>query len=355
MGVDVGNSALKIVELTNLKGQPKLVTYAYVEQNHEILKNTGNDSRDKLINALKSLCQKARVTTNQAVAALPSYTVFSSVISLPEMPKKELESAVQWEAKKIVPMPLEEMVLDWKVLEDSGAVPSTAASNGNNNSPIKTAPKKYVKILITAAPQNLVSRYIEIFKAAGLDLVSLETEAFALERVLVGHDKLPIMIVDIGAATTNISVVLSSVPLINRSIDLGGQTITRTIANSLNVDIERAEQFKRDFGLASAGQNSSQIPKRIEFIVSSVVNEIRYVINLYQNQNQSNIEKIILTGGSSFLPNLSTYLAQTLNTEVFIGDPWARVMYPTELRPILAEIGPRLSVAVGLAMREIIS
>lgn len=356
LGVDIGSSALKIVELANEKGQPKLVTYAYVEQNHEILKNSSAESRGKLIHALQSLCQKAKATTNKAIAALPSYTVFSSVITLPEMPKKELESAVQWEAKKIVPMPIEEMVLDWKILEDGNGLSAGIASTVNaNSSAIKTPAKKYLKILITAAPQNLVSRYIDIFKAAGLDLVSLETEAFALERVLVGHEKVPIMIVDVGAATTNISVVVLSVPLINRSIDLGGQTITRTIANSLNVDLERAEQFKRDFGLASASEGNKQIPKRIEFIVSSIVNEIRYVLNLYQNQNQTNIEKVILSGGSSFLPNLAPYLSQTLNMEVFIGDPWAKIMYPTELRPILAEIGPRLAVSIGLAMREIIS
>ncbi|MFH0819357.1 MAG: type IV pilus assembly protein PilM [Patescibacteria group bacterium] len=353
LGVDIGSSTLKIVELSNYKGQPKLETYGYMEQSHDILKNNGQAAKDKLVNSLKLVCQKARTSTSKAVAALPSYTVFSSVITLPEMSKKELESAIKWEAKKIVPMPLEEMVLDWKILDDfTKSMPDGASSD---KAQIKTKAQKQIKILITAAPQNLVTRYIEIFKAAGLELISLETESFALERVLVGHEKVPIMIVDIGAVTTNISVVVASVPLINRSIDLGGQTITKTIANSLNVDIERAEQFKRDFGLNSQNQSTSQIPKRIEFMVSSVVNEIRYVLNLYQNQSQGAIEKIILTGGSSFLPNLTNYLQRTLNTNVFIGDPWARVMYPLDLKPILSEIGPRMSVAIGLAMREIIS
>lgn len=353
LGIDIGNSALKLVELTNYKERPKLVTFAYIDQNHDILKNNSQTAREKLINSLKVICQKAKATTNKVVAALPSYTVFSSVITLPEMSKKELESAVQWEAKKIVPMPLEEMVLDWKILDN--ALAEDIAANNSPESQIQTAPKKYSKILITAAPQNLVTRYLEIFKAAGLELLSLETEAFALERVLVGHEKVPIMIVDIGAATTNISVVVSSVPLINRSIDLGGHTITKTIANSLNVDFERAEQFKRDFGLNTAAQSTSQIPKRIEFIVSSIVNEIRYVLNLYHNQNKVGVEKIILTGGSAFLPNLPNYLSRMLNMEVFIGDPWARIIYPLELKPVLSEIAPRLAVSVGLAMREIIS
>jgi type IV pilus assembly protein PilM len=148
--------------------------------------------------------------------------------------------------------------------------------------------------------------------------------------------------------------VVSSVPVINRSIDLGGQTITKTIASSLNVDVDRAEQFKRDFGLIPSGATGNQIPKRIEFMVSSVVNEIRYVLNLYHNQSNVQIEKIILSGGSAWLPNLPQYLSQVLNIKVIIGDPWSRIIYPVELKPVLAEIGPRLSVCVGLAMREII-
>jgi len=355
LGVDIGNSALKIVELSNNKGQPKLATYGYIEQGHEVLKTGNEGAKEKAIQSLKLVCRQARTTTNKAIAALPSYTVFSSIISLPEMSKKELGAAVQWEAKKIVPMPLEEMILDWKILDNFSDNIKTTKIVDNNGADIKTAGKKFLKILITAAPQNLVARYLEIFKSAGLELISLETEAFALERVLVGHEKEPVMIVDIGAATTNISVNVSSVPLINRSIDLGGQTITKTIANSLNVDMERAEQFKRDFGLDTSSQAASQIPKRIEFMVASVVNEIRYVLNLYQNQSQGSIEKIILTGGSSFLPHLAEFFKKTLNTEVYIGDPWAKIMYPIELAPVLSEIGPRMSVAVGLAMREIIS
>ena len=360
VGVDIGGSSLKIVELKNEKGRPKLVTYGYIERTTQLLKIDNLEAKKRVVETLKKVFDKAKVGTNQVVAALPSYTVFSSVITLPEMKAKELDAAVHWEAKKIVPMPLEKMVLSYDELtnyEDHEHIPSQNTS-GNaqgeaNVAQLKTTPKNYKKILLTAAPVDLVNHYIELFKMAGMNLVKLETESFALERALIGHDKSPIMVVDIGATTTNISVVVASVPVVNRSIDLGGQTITKTIATSLNVDFDRAEQFKRDFGLISSGVGGNQIPKRIEFMVSSVVNEIKYVLNLYHNQSSARIEKIILTGGSAWLPNLPVYLTQRLNTKVFIGDPWARVIYPVELKPVLSEIGPRLSIAAGLAMREI--
>lgn len=361
IGLDLGSSALKMVELRNEKGRPKLVTYGYIEKPNHILKVDTADAKKDIVNTIKEVADKAKVSTNRVIAALPSYTVFSSIITLPEMNKKELDAAVQWEAKKFVPMPLDKMILDWQLLEDNEDTVNMPAQNAKDmmaeqekGAQVTTQPKKYSKILLTAAPADLVARYVEIFQMAGMTLEGLETEAFALERSLVGHDRAPILLVDIGATTTNISVVVSSVPVINRSIDLGGQTITKTIGSSLNVDADRAEQFKRDFGLIPSGATGNQIPKRIEFMVSSVVNEIRYVLNLYHNQSNVQIEKIILSGGSAWLPNLPQYLSQVLNTKVIIGDPWSRIIYPVELKPVLAEIGPRLSVSVGLAMREIV-
>ncbi|MFA5995117.1 MAG: type IV pilus assembly protein PilM [Patescibacteria group bacterium] len=361
IGIDIGSSSLKMAELHNDKGRPKLVTYGYIERPSKLLKFNSPEAKQNIVATIKQVADKAKVTTNNVVAALPSYTVFSSVITLPEMNKRELDAAVQWEAKKFVPMPIEKMILDWKLLDNepgfmAGAMPAAnvSANDSNNQAQITSQPRKYHKILLTAAPADLVNHYIDIFKMAGMNLISLETEAFAMERSLVGHDRMPMMMVDIGSATTNISVVVASVPVVNRSIDLGGQAITKTVATSLNVDVDRAEQFKRDFGLIPSTATGNQIPKRIEFMVASVVNEIRYVLNLYHNQSSYQIEKIILTGGSAWLPNLPQYLSQVLNMKVVIGDPWARVVYPVELKSVLSEIGPRLSVAIGLAMREIV-
>ncbi len=343
VGIDIGTSGIKAVQL-GLDGQrPRLMTYGYIEQANDIVKNDAVASRDSVIAALKTLIHDAHVSTVKAVAALPSFTVFSSIISLPMMSKKELNSAVRWEAKKFVPMPIDELVLDWKLLRD-------------NHDPAKTnapAPKN-LRVLITAAPKTLVRRYIDIFKAAGLQITDLETEALALERSLIGTDPAPVMIVDIGAMATDIAVVVDGIPLINRSIDIGGNTMTKTIAQSLNIDHDRAEQFKRDFGLSVSRSAVSQVPKTVEFIISSIVNEIRFVLNLYRSQGAGPIQRIVLSGGSAFLLNLPNYLEKTLSIKTFIGDPWARVVYPTELKPALEELSPRFAVAIGLAMRELV-
>lgn len=342
VGVDIGTSGIKVAQL-GLDGQrPRLMTYGFIEQSSDIVKNDSPASREAAVNALKTLLKESHVTTVKAIAALPSFTVFSSIISLPLMGKKELNSAVRFEAKKFVPMPIDDLVLDWKLIRDT-----------KDAAPAAQAPKN-LRVLITAAPKSLVKRYIDIFRAAGLQIADLETEALALERSLIGTDPSPAMIVDIGAMATDIAVVVDGIPLINRSIDVGGNTMTKSIAQSLNVDQDRAEQFKRDFGITNAQSGAAQVPKTIEFVISSIVNEIRFVQNLYRSQGSGPIQRIILSGGSSYLVNLPAYLEKTLSIKTFIGDPWARVVYPVELKPALEEIGPRFGVAIGLAMRELV-
>jgi type IV pilus assembly protein PilM len=354
LGIDLGTSSMKVVELRSEGGRPKLVTYGYVEESTDLIKNDSPQALARIVAILRQILSQAHATSEKAIAALPSFAVFTSIISLPAMSEKDLLAAVRWEAKKFVPMPLEEMILDWRVIREpakeeppKSQQPTQAIGTADVKKP------KDMKVLLTAAPKTLVKRYVDIFKTADLQLVSLETEAFALERSLIGNDPSPVMIIDIGAIATDISVIVRGIPILNRSIDVGGETITKSIMNSLSIDRDRAEQFKRDFGM-SADQSNQQVPHTIEFIMSSIVNETRYCLNLYQGQGARSVEKIILSGGSAFLPQLPEYLARVLNLKVFIGDPWARVVYPTELKATLQEIGPRFSVAIGLAMRNIL-
>lgn len=370
LGVDIGSASIKLVELKNESGRPRLITYGFVEDKVDIVHDDSKEVEERVANLLKQICLKAKVATDKTVAALPSFSVFSSVISMPQMSKKDLNKAVYWQAKKFVPMNLEEMTLDWKELGEGVKVQGfnnqkplkksekfsqnfeEADKKEKESDSVKSDSKKDMKILIAASPKKLVSKYVNIFKRAELELLSLETEGFAMERSLVGGDKTPVMIVDIGSITSDISVVENGIPVLTRSVDAGGRTITQAVINSMNVDERRAEQFKRDIGFS---QSQGNLPKVIEAVVTPIINEIKYCFELYASQQTNKrIEKIVLTGGSSFLPNIDQYLSQLLNIKVFIGDPWSRVIYPVELKPVLQELAPRFSVAVGLAMREII-
>ena len=278
LGVDIGTASIKVVELKREANRPSLVTYGYIDIATDIIRSNTPETRQKIVNSLKKVCSSARVSTSQAIAALPTFSIFNSIITLPKMSSRDLSSAVKWEAKKYVPLPLEEMILDWKLLKMEGQeIEETAVKAVTPAKPVKrsfsfpffgrksaarkgeapavfTGAEKRIpetlRILVTAAPKNLVNRYIEVFQQAGLKLISLETEAFALSRALIGVDKTTVMIVDIGSITTDLCVIERGVPILNRSIDVGGLTITQAIAKSLDINLERAEQFKRDFGVS---------------------------------------------------------------------------------------------------------
>lgn len=394
LGVDIGTSSIKMVELENHKGQARLKTYGYANVAVNILRSSIDTNNEIIAKHINSIATKSNVQTKQVVAALPTFSVFNFIITLPPMSKKDLASAIKWEAKKFIPVPIEEMILDWKILNKKKVkgsktkidevikktevdVPEVEEEMGEmlkigeeskikrkdktkdfvaktieaSTSEYKNSNSNY-RILLTAAPKNLVARYIDIFKRAKLNLLSLETEAFALSRSLIGNDLSTIMVVDIGATAADICIIEEGVPILNRGIDTGGDTITKAITNSLNVNHDRAEQFKRDFGL-SVTTGYKNVPEVIQKSLNSIINEIKYVFELYQKQDEIKIDKVILTGGSAFLPNLPQYLSELLGLPVIIGDPWDRIIYPLDLKPVLEEIGPRMATSVGLAMRDI--
>jgi type IV pilus assembly protein PilM len=289
-----------------------------------------------VVKVIDKVYKKMEASTDKAVATLPAFSVFSSIINLRNVDKKGLTAAVEWEAKKFIPLPLEEMILDWKVISNS-----------------KGADKNSLTVFLTGSPKKLVKKYVDIFRKTLVTLVSLETETFSLIRALLGEDKSTVMIVEVGATNTDICIVKDGIPMVSRSLDLGGKTITKSIAGTLNIGSFRAEQFKRDLGFANSQNGNDVIPKTISNSTNPIIDEIRYLLNLFQNKNEEKVEKIILAGGSVMLPNFVNYLKEKLNMTVVIGDPWARISYPPELKPILSEIGPGFAVAIGSAMREI--
>src|SRR3989344_2191021 len=119
LGVDIGTAAVKIVELASRNEQPTLLTYGYAEAQTDLVRSNSAATIQKVAHVLKSLIKKARVSTTRSIAALPTFAVFNSIISLPKMSRKDLSAAVRWEAKKFIPLPIEEMILDWKILAES--------------------------------------------------------------------------------------------------------------------------------------------------------------------------------------------------------------------------------------------
>lgn len=337
LGIDIGDSSLKMVELKKSNHKIYLSNYAFSENVSEV-NFTKIEDIDYLAQAINKVRLEAGITSQRVTVSLPTFAVFSSIINLSNVDKKNLAEVVNEEAKKVIPLPLEEMILDWKIIPDQ-------------NDKIQT--KGNIRVFLTGSPKKLVRKYIDVFKKAKLDLVSLETETFSLVRSLVGDDKTTVMIVEIGANSTDLSIVKESIPVLNRSLAVCGSTVTKVLAEKMGLSFAQAEQFKFDMSVSLGTDANEGLPKLIATTLEPIVTEMQYMLDFFHSQGGDNVEKIILSGGSALLLNLSDYFSKRLNTKVIVGDSWSRINYPAELKPVLSEAGPRLAVAIGLAMREI--
>jgi len=337
LGIDIGDSSLKMVELKKKNRQIYLSNYAFSENVSEV-NFMKVDDVNYLARAINKVRTEAGISAKKVTASLPTFAVFSSIINISNVDKKGMAAAVNEEAKKVIPLPLDEMTLDWKIIPDaSGKIPT----------------KGSLQIFLTGSPKKLVRKYIDIFKAAKLELASLETETFSLVRSLVGDDRSTVMIVEIGANSTDLFIVKESIPVLNRSLAVCASTVTRVLAEKMGLSYAQAEQFKFDLSVALSADAHEELPQLLIKTLEPIVTEMEYMLDFFQSTNKGNVEKIILSGGGALLLNLSDYLSKRLNLRVIIGDPWNRVRCPAELKPVLSEVGPRLAVAIGLAMREI--
>ncbi len=337
LGVDLGGGGIKIVELGKQEGRARLLTYAWVERGPLESNVDWVDDQERTASMVRNMKAEARVRTNVAVAALPLYSVFTSILNFSNVDRKELPAAVQWEAKKILPFPIDDAVLDWQVIPNGYGAPE------HNRQ----------EVLVTAAPRTLRDKYVELFRKAGLELAGLETEAFGFIRSLIGTDRTPAIIVDIGSRKSNVLIVDRGVPAIAHSVEVGGQHITDAIAHVMHIAPDNAENVKYDM---AAVMQTEGLPQLIKDTLNPLKNAIQYAMSLYRTKLAGTItpERLILTGGSAVILGLPEYLTSIFNVRTFVGDPWARVPYPEGLKPSLQDIGPRFAVAVGLAMRQII-
>jgi type IV pilus assembly protein PilM len=337
LGVDIGDSSLKMVELRKKNKKIYLSNYAFSE-NVKGINFTKIEDTNYLAQAILKVKAEAGIKARRVTASLPTFSVFSSVINLPTTSKKDMDAVVAEEAKKVIPLPPEEMILDWKLVPDS--------SSGNA--------KESGRVFLTGSPKKLVRHYIDIFRLAKLELASLETETFSLVRALMGNDLSTVMIVEIGANSTDLSIVQESIPVLNRSLEVCGSTVTAALSEKLGLNFSQAEQFKFDLSASLSDGAKEELPQLIIKTLAPVIHEIEYMRDFFQkNSNGRKIEKIILSGGGALLMNLADYLSQHLNVQVIVGDPFHRVSYPQEMKSIIDEVGPKLAVAVGLALREI--
>src|SRR3989344_7193666 len=334
LGIDIGTKSIKIVELSKEGGGFALNASGIVGFNgNPIDKLTDDKEFANLAQVIKKLHKEAGVSDKNAVVSIPEQLVFTRTIKFPLLTDAEIESAVKWEAEQYIPIPVAEAIVQHSILERRE----------------KTSPPE-VLVLLVAAPRAVVEKWTKVISLAGLTPVAVETELIAYTRVLAPIDK-TVLIVDLGATSTDIAIASRGLLSFSRSIPVAGEAFTRAVSQTLGVTPLQAEEYKKAYGLGE-GQLEGKIKGALSPVLQMVTDEIKKAIHYYQTEEKGEAPgAIIISGGTSGMRELPSMLTNLLGTEVLIGNPFSKISVDEGTAKKLAPYGPLYAVAVGLALR----
>lgn len=354
LGIDIGTSSLKLVELVDRKKRVEVATYAQANIPNLLINPVGPSdvAISKVASVIARMIDEAGVSTDIVVAALPSVAVFSSLLTMPDLSDQEMDKAVRFAARDVVPSDLDDMVLGWSKVARQPHMETDAVMNGKPSiaQPVATLPgQENIPVFLTAAPKAVVDRYIRVMDILHLKIFALEVETFPLVRSLLASPQDSALIVDVGDRATTYHIIDRGTPRVSHTIEYGGYDISQKVATALNVSHEEAEVQKVEFGL------TADAPVAVHEAVISAVNmqtqKAKSLLELYKQKEGRAVNRTIIIGGGANLKGLPEVWGSALGHKATLGNPWKGLSYPQTLEGTLGELGPTYSVAVGLALR----
>lgn len=355
LGIDVGSSAIKIVQARNEKGVAVLETYGEIALGPHADLEVGratNLPAEKLADALKDLLKEANVTTKNCGVSVPFAASLVKLIEMPPVSAQKLAAMIPIEARKYIPVPIAEVQLDWFVVPEAEQKFFEGAESLSDAE--ETELKKKL-VLLVAIHNETLRKYTDTLKLAGLAPSFYEIEIFSSIRSTIERGLAPVAIIDIGAATSKVYVVELGIILNSHTISKGSQDVTLSLANSSHVSITKAEEVKRQSGIlgGDAGSQMATVSHAAALTMEHIFIEARRVLLGFQKKHNKVITKVILTGGGSTMKGLQDFVQKQLEIETELANPFAHLQAPAFLEDVLKEAGPDFAVAVGLALRKL--
>ncbi|MBN2568446.1 MAG: type IV pilus assembly protein PilM [Deltaproteobacteria bacterium] len=342
LGVDIGTSSIKVVELKKAGDKFTLRNYGILETkdylnhpNAAIQTSSLRINEDDAAAALKLLLNDMKPKTELAVATLPVFTTFTTMLDFPDLPPAEVEKAIQFQAPQYVPIPMAQVSTEWRKIGEY------TDKDG----------RKHQRIILTATPNDVVKNYERVFKRAGLRLIALEHEPFAIARALKGSlTDIATLVIDIGAQSTSAIIINKGVVEYVGQTDVSGIYLTQALSRSLEVSMSRSEELKRRRGLLGTGPEAELSTILLPFL-DVIIQETRHVKELFETQFGKRVEKVMFIGGGASLAGIDKYASGQLNLMLGTHSFMQGLNYPKELIPALRDLENRLLVAFGCAKR----
>lgn len=349
IGLDIGASSIKVVQLTRKHGRAVLETYGEIALGPYDGKEIGkamNISADKIAEAITDLCRESSVTANQAAVAIPFVSSLVSLIEMPTSDMKQLAQMVPIEARKYIPVPMSEVLMDWSIIpKEAKAYPGAEEKQNLGQNKIDKA-----DVMVVAIHNDTINKYQEISSKTRLNTAFYEIEMFSTIRALLDQSSKSVMIADMGAGSTKLYIVERGVIKNSHLVNRGSQDITIALSKSMSIGFPEAEALKRATDISAQGVDPN-IVSVVDLTLDYIFAEANQVLLSYEKRYNKTVDQIVLIGGGALLKGILPTAKRNFQIEVVLGEPFAKVEAPAFLRNLLKIANPEFSVAVGAALR----
>ena len=359
LGIDIGTSSIKVVEISGNNGKKTLVNYCQT-----VSDNSQSNAENSSVQALsaftpqiiKEILKESGIKTKEAVFAIPDFSTFCTSFEIPPMTEKEIPDAIRYNASQYITLPISEVTLDWVVTPKSTGLDARFIRGAKN--PVIDKNSSF-KVFLVAVPNQVVQEYKDIAKSAGLKLYAIEAESLALTRALAKNSlvmqagqlvpsfKKTICLIDIGVKSSVINVIDQGFLRNSYSFNFDSSKLSKAISSTLGVQGVVAEDIKNKEGLT---HSKPEVVENLSLLLSPLLNEIKNISDEFLRLEQKQIDQIYLTGGAANMPGLKEHVAEVLKKEVYVPNCFSEFSYPANLQETLKSMSPSFSVAVGTAL-----
>jgi type IV pilus assembly protein PilM len=313
-GLDIGASAIRLVELRGHGTVKTLVKYAYTPVDSKLTQSDAKADQLKLAEIVKELLKEAGLTTRNVAVGIPSNKVFTTVVDIDRLPPSEMTKSIRYQADSLIPTPIAQSKIDWAVIGES------------------PKDKNKVELLLTSVANEYNEQRLDILESIGLNVIAFEPDNLSMTRALIAPGALlPEMILDIGTASTDLVISMKDAARLTRSIPTGSDNIVRSAMQNLGIEQKQAEEIVFKFGVDKT-KLESQVYDSILSTVDILVSEVDKSIKFFQGRYpETKLDRIIMTGAASILPEFPLYVANKFGINVEIGNSWRNISFAARI------------------------
>lgn len=342
VGLDIGSSAIKMAELKEKKGDYQLQKVGIEPLSPEAIVDGSIMDSSLVVDAIHRLTDEAKVKNERFATSLSGHSVIIKKIQVPAMSLEELSESIRWEAEQYIPFDINDVRLDYVVLEEEAGLGDTGQMD----------------VLLVAVKKDKVNDYMSVISQAGKTPALVDVDAFAVQNCYeANYDLDPLKVValvNMGATVTNINIVARGQSVFWRDISFGGNQFTESLQREYNLSFDQAEQLKR--GRDAGGQSAEEALQVLNTVSGEMASEIQKTFDFFAaTSSEGPVDELVVSGGCALTPNLLQVLRERFGVPVELMDPFQRVRFKESDFDAdwLRSVAPRLAVTVGLAIRKI--